>query len=109
MVDEKRPGGRFLFLVIGDKNQNLAVRTTKVTDRMPKVADGTTKQNPRIDHQNSLIASLKVYLYIINHHKNTKFHNKSPSFNRGITPIMSNHIMTISNSHHNMTILEKKM
>lgn len=47
MVDEKRPGGRFLFLVIGDKNQNLAVRTTKVADRMPKVADGTIKPTDR--------------------------------------------------------------
>ncbi len=43
MVDEKRPGGRFLFLVIGDKNQNLAVRTTKVTDGTTKPADRSPK------------------------------------------------------------------
>jgi hypothetical protein len=107
MVDEKRPGGRFLFLVIGDKHQNLAVRTTKVADRIPKLADGTTKpadRSPKI--ADSPPQSLPLHN---NHHKNTKFHNKSPSFNKGIPPIMSNHIMTFTNSHHNMTILEKKM
>lgn len=46
MVDEKRPGGRFLFLVIGDKNQNLAVRTTKVADRSPKHADRLPSNSP---------------------------------------------------------------
>jgi hypothetical protein len=100
MVDEKRPGGRFLFLVIGDKNQKFADRTTKVADRTTKPAD----RSPKL--ADSPPQSLPLHN---NHHKNTKFHNKSPSFNKGIPPIMSNHIMTFTNSHHNMTILEKKM